>query len=107
DADGQLDDRGPGDIPVHPEEVRHGLYVPVTVYSLIEHAQRARLGRSRADHLRAMAALFAGFSRVAAATHADNSPSSERPTTLPRRAPTITRSATPISNGWSRRMPSI
>jgi acetyl-CoA C-acetyltransferase len=65
-ADGDCDDRGPGDLRVHPVEARHGLYVPVIVYSLIEHALRARLGRSPEAHLRAMAALFAGFSRVAA-----------------------------------------
>ncbi|HEV2567046.1 acetyl-CoA acetyltransferase [Sphingomonas sp.] len=67
EVEGQLDDRGPGDIAIHPLEVRHGLYVPVIVYSLIEHAQRARLGRSRTAHLKAMAELFAGFSKVAAA----------------------------------------
>ncbi len=67
DVDGHVEDRGPGDMAIHPVEVRHGLYVPVTVYSLIEHAQRARLGRSRVEHAQAMAELFAAFSRVAAA----------------------------------------
>lgn len=67
DAPGDCDDRGPGDLRVHPAEARHGLYVPVIVYSLIEHAFRARLGRTRAAHVAVMAQLFAGFSRVAAA----------------------------------------
>jgi acetyl-CoA C-acetyltransferase len=66
DAPGDCDDRGPGDLRVHPVEARHGLYVPVIVYSLIEHALRARLGRTRESHAEAMAQLFAGFSRVAA-----------------------------------------
>lgn len=67
DVEGDCDDRGPGDLRVHPAEAGHGLYVPVIVYSLIEHALRAKLGRSREAHLEAMAQLFAGFSRVAAA----------------------------------------
>jgi acetyl-CoA C-acetyltransferase len=66
EVDGDCDDRGPGSLNIHPVEVRHGMFVPATVYSLIEHAQRARAGRSRAAHTRAMAALFAGFSAVAA-----------------------------------------
>lgn len=65
-VDGDCDDRGPGSLNIHPVEVRHGLFVPVTVYSLIEHAQRVSAGRSREAHARAMAELFAGFSRVAA-----------------------------------------
>jgi acetyl-CoA C-acetyltransferase len=67
EVDGDCDDRGPGSLNIHPVEVRHGLFVPVTVYSLIEHAQCAKAGRSREAHARAMAELFAGFSRVAAA----------------------------------------
>ncbi|HEU4968840.1 hypothetical protein [Sphingomonas sp.] len=67
DAPGECDDRGPGDLRVHPVEAQHGLYVPVIVYSLIEHALRARLRRTRAAHAEAMAQLFAAFSRVAAA----------------------------------------
>jgi acetyl-CoA C-acetyltransferase len=66
-VDGDSDDRGPGSLNIHPVEVRHGLFVPVTVYSLIEHAQRAQAGRSRKAHAQVMAELFAGFSRVAAA----------------------------------------
>lgn len=66
DVAGDCEDRGPGDLRVHPVEARHGLYVPVIVYSLIEHALRARLGRSREAHAEAMAQLFAGFSQVAA-----------------------------------------
>jgi acetyl-CoA C-acetyltransferase len=64
---GDCDDRGPGDLKIHPAEVRHGLFMPVLVYSLIEHALRTRLGRSRDEHAHAMAELFAGFSEVAAA----------------------------------------
>jgi acetyl-CoA C-acetyltransferase len=79
EVDGQLEDRGPGDMAIHPAEVRHGLYIPVTVYSLIEHAQRARLGRSRAEHNRAMAELFAGFSCVAAANRFAQFPAERTP----------------------------
>jgi acetyl-CoA C-acetyltransferase len=67
EVDGNCDDRGPGSLNIHPVEVRQGLFVPVTVYSLIEHAQRAQAGRSRKAHAQVMAELFAGFSRVAAA----------------------------------------
>lgn len=67
DAAGDCDDRGPGDLRVHPAEARHGLYVPVIVYSLIEHALRAKFGRTRAAHEAVMAQLFAGFSSIAAA----------------------------------------
>lgn len=63
---GDCEDRGPGDLKIHPAEIRHGLFVPVLVYSMIEHALRTRLGRSRGAHRQAMAELFAGFSRVAA-----------------------------------------
>ena len=65
EVDGDCDDRGPGSLNIHPVEVRHGLFVPVAVYSLIEHAQRMKAGRARENHARAMAELFAGFSRVA------------------------------------------
>src|SRR5690242_6509172 len=32
EAEDDCDDRGPGDLRVHPVEARHGLYVPMTVY---------------------------------------------------------------------------
>ncbi|MFD1612482.1 hypothetical protein ACFSCW_11785 [Sphingomonas tabacisoli] len=66
-VDGDCDDRGSGDLKINRAEVRHGMVLPVLVYSLIEQALRARLGRSRDAHAQAMAELFAGFSEVAAA----------------------------------------
>ncbi|MEO8927161.1 MAG: acetyl-CoA acetyltransferase, partial [Caulobacteraceae bacterium] len=48
-------------------ERAHGLALPVNTYPLFENALRARDGRSLADHQRRLGALFAPFTRVAAA----------------------------------------
>ena len=48
-------------------EARHGLVLPVQIYPLFENALRARRGRTPAEHLRALGALYAGLSSVAAA----------------------------------------
>lgn len=65
ETDGEMEDRGLGKPLVNRAEARHRLFAPVNVYALIEHAQRVRYGRSRAEHQRVMAALFSGFSAVA------------------------------------------
>jgi acetyl-CoA C-acetyltransferase len=66
-AQGEWEDRGFGEIIVDAHEIRHGIALPVQAYALIEHALRARLGRSRSQHIEAMAALFARYSQIAAA----------------------------------------
>lgn len=48
------------------QEAAHGLAFPVNTYPLFENALRASLGRSLDEHQRALAALFAPFTRVAA-----------------------------------------
>jgi acetyl-CoA C-acetyltransferase len=48
-----------------PVEVEAGLVMPVAVYPLFENALRAAAGRSVAEHGRAIAELWAGFSDVA------------------------------------------
>jgi len=45
----------------------HGLLGAAPAYSLLENARRARLGLTREDYRKQMAALFAPFTRVAAA----------------------------------------
>ncbi|MGI8841746.1 MAG: acetyl-CoA acetyltransferase [Caulobacteraceae bacterium] len=50
-----------------PREAAHGLALPVNTYPLFENALRARDGRSLADHRQRLGALFAPFTRVAAA----------------------------------------
>ncbi len=50
-----------------PREAAHGLALPVNTYPLFENALRARDGRGLADHQRRLGALFAPFTRVAAA----------------------------------------
>ncbi len=48
------------------EENAAGLIAPIFFYPILEHALRGAAGRSRAEHLRAISELWAGFSRVAA-----------------------------------------
>ncbi|MDB5114030.1 MAG: hypothetical protein JWL78_1100 [Chloroflexi bacterium] len=48
-----------------PVEVEAGLVMPVAVYPLFENALRAAAGRGIAEHGRAIAGLWAGFSAVA------------------------------------------
>ncbi len=48
-------------------EALHGLAMPVNAYPLFENALRARDGRALAEHQRRLGALFAPFTRVAAA----------------------------------------
>jgi acetyl-CoA C-acetyltransferase len=60
-------DRGLGAPLLSGYELTNGLGAPVTTYPAFEHALRARLGLTRAEHLALMSELWAGFSRVAAA----------------------------------------
>lgn len=68
----QSDDRAPSrmlgdDRPGSSEaENAAGLIAPIFFYPVFEHALRGAAGRSRADHLRAISELWAGFSAVAA-----------------------------------------
>lgn len=66
-AKGEMDDRGLGPMLLDAYELRNGVGAPIHTYPLFEHALRARLGRSRAEHLAEMSELWAGFSEVAAA----------------------------------------
>ncbi len=59
-------DRGLGDRLLSPYEIANGLGAPTQTYPAFEHALAARLGNSRAQHRALMAALWAGFSSVAA-----------------------------------------
>lgn len=65
-AESDFEDRGYGKRLLSPYELANGLGAPVQTYPAFEHALRARWGLSRADHAGAMAALWAGFSEVAA-----------------------------------------
>lgn len=64
---GEMEDRGLGPMLLDRHELKNGVGAPILTYPLFEHALRARLGRSRAEHLATMSALWAGFSKVAAA----------------------------------------
>ncbi|WP_373487070.1 hypothetical protein [Blastomonas sp.] len=65
--DGEMEDRGLGPMLLDRHELQNGVGAPILTYPLMEHALRARLGRSRAEHIAEMSALWAGFSQVAAA----------------------------------------
>lgn len=60
----RIGDPRPG---VTPQEEAHGLGYPVNTYPLFENALRARDGRGLAEHQAMLGALFAPFTRVAAA----------------------------------------
>jgi acetyl-CoA C-acetyltransferase len=67
-AEGSLEDRGYGlEGLVFPHLAAHGLTGAPSQYALIDNARRARLKRSREEYAAAMGALFAPFTRVAAA----------------------------------------
>jgi acetyl-CoA C-acetyltransferase len=68
DPGGSLEDRGYGPTGMGPpHNAAHGLSGAPRQYALIENARRARLGQTRAQYAAAMGALFAPFTRVAAA----------------------------------------
>lgn len=64
--EGQLDDRGEGPMLLAAHEIANGLGMPPQVYGAFENASRIERGVSKADHRKAMAKLFAPFSKVAA-----------------------------------------
>lgn len=64
---GSLEDRGFGDPLLGPTLPRHGARTAISLYALAENARRARLGLSRDAYRARMAALFAPFTKVAAA----------------------------------------
>jgi acetyl-CoA C-acetyltransferase len=67
-AGGSLEDRGYGLRGlVSRHQAAHGLTGAPSQYALIENARRARLQQTRAEYAAAMGALFAPFTRVAAA----------------------------------------
>lgn len=64
-ATGPTEDRGMGDMLLDLYELGNGLGAPPLTYPLFEHALRARMGRTRAEHMQHMSALWAGFAHVA------------------------------------------
>jgi len=74
-VDGQLEDRGHQIFSyIDDYTIQHGLTGAPVQYGLLENARRARLGRSVTDYRRAMAELFAPFSKVAAKNPFSSSP---------------------------------
>ncbi|MEM9739877.1 MAG: acetyl-CoA acetyltransferase [Pseudomonadota bacterium] len=70
----EVEDRHKDDWLLNETEIRHGLVAPAFCYALIESAIAAREGRGRIAHRKAMGALFAPLSEVAAANpYAQNS----------------------------------
>jgi acetyl-CoA C-acetyltransferase len=68
DSDGTMEDEGRGAKGlVNRRNTAHGIQAAPVAYGLLENARRARLGLSREDYAREMGALFAPFTRVAAA----------------------------------------
>ena len=68
-AEGSLEDRGYGLAGMMSRhQAAHGLTGAPGQYALIDNARRARLGLSRQEYAAAMGALFAPFTRVAAAS---------------------------------------
>lgn len=65
-SEGACTDLGLGDALLSSYEMVNGLGAPTQTYPAFEHALAARLGHDRAQHRAVMAALWAGFSRVAA-----------------------------------------
>jgi acetyl-CoA C-acetyltransferase len=67
-AEGSLEDRGYGLAGMMSRhQAAHGLTGAPARYALIDNARRARLGQTREEYTAAMGALFAPFTRVAAA----------------------------------------
>ena len=67
-AEGSLEDRGYGLAGLMSRhQAAHGLTGAPSQYALIDNARRARLGQTRQEYAAAMGALFAPFTRVAAA----------------------------------------
>lgn len=66
-VEGEMEDRGLGPMLLDRHELKNGVGAPILTYPLFEHALRARFGRTRAEHVSEMSALWAGFSAIAAA----------------------------------------
>jgi acetyl-CoA C-acetyltransferase len=67
-VDGTLEDRGFGLRGLRSRhQAAHGLAGAPSRYALVDNARRARLGQTRAEYAASMGALFAPFTRVAAA----------------------------------------
>ena len=66
-APGECVDRGLGPQLLSAYDVKNGLGAPTQTYPAFENALGARWGETPADHRATMSALWAGFSRVAAA----------------------------------------
>ena len=86
-ADGSLEDRGYGLAGMMSRhQAAHGLTGAPSQYALIDNARRARLGQTREEYAAAMGALFAPFTRVAAANpHAVRAGRAQRRTNWSRR----------------------
>ncbi|MBO3750044.1 acetyl-CoA acetyltransferase [Streptosporangiaceae bacterium NEAU-GS5] len=67
-VEGDLEDRGHGlDGLVSQHQIAHGLTSAASQYALFDNARRARLGQTRQEYAAGMGALFAPFTKVAAA----------------------------------------
>jgi len=98
-ADGSLEDRGYGlKGLVSRHLAAHGLTGAPSQYALIDNARRARLKRSRAEYAAAMGALFAPFTRVAAANPHASAPVMRDPSELV----TPTEANRPIADPYTR-----
>lgn len=53
------------DLPVSPEEVKHGFHSPLALYALIETAHRLKLGLSVKEYQKKIGRSFAPFSKIA------------------------------------------
>lgn len=67
EIEGEMEDRGFGPRMLTRREAKHGLIAPAYFYGLFENAIAHREGRNMHEHRKAMGALFARFSDVAAA----------------------------------------
>src|SRR6266571_3182847 len=82
-AEGSLEDRGYGLAGMMSRHrAAHGLTGAPSQYALIDNARRARLGQAREEYAAAMGALFAPFTRVAAANPHASAPVERTPEEL-------------------------
>ena len=98
-ADGSLEDRGYGLAGMMSRhQAAHGLTGAPSQYALIDNARRARLGQTREEYAAAMGALFAPFTRVAAANPHASAPVERTPEELV----TPTEANRPIADPYTR-----
>ncbi len=55
----------PDGLPLHPEEIRHGMMLPIQYYAMMETARRLELGLSVEDYQKQVGDLFAPFADCA------------------------------------------